>query len=100
MKHTLSPKQYNMLRTALTQKSFTLEEAATYLQTTFGSMAYRHYLDRRVNGDGEVTLVVTSLAKEVMARYETESIFRTHENPHLSKFLTGFIKRTTRSRTA
>ncbi len=95
-RYMLSPMQYNMLRVVLQEKTFSLDEAALYLQPTFSSMARRGYLEPRHQADGSTTLVVTSLAKEAMGAYENQNLMRTYESSTLSQFLNQYIKRTTR----
>ncbi len=98
MRIILSSKQYTMLQLVLKQGTFSQEDAATYLQPTFGSMAQRGYLSADVE-NGAVVFKVTPAAHAAMAQYKNDVVFRTIESSSLSKWLDGYVKRSQSKRT-
>ena len=99
MRVTLSSKQYNMLRIILSEKVFTQAEAAKYLQPTFSSMANpnRNYLMAELNHKtGEVEFHVTKEAREAMALYEHQDVYRSSVSDRLSVFLERYVRRSQR----
>ena len=88
-----------MLRIILNEKTFTQVEAARYLQPTFSSMAgpNRGYLTTELNTKtGEVEFKATTKAREAMAMYEHQDVYRTRVTDRLSDFLERYIKRSQR----